>query len=123
LVAAPGAAQRGLDRILFRRHLTRLNFPEGVAGFLPHQGVLLEHFRDSARVLTGMIREAAAAITQAMGRPVRYLRFSATRKADVAKRIQAEHPCAGGLLRLLTCVEPCMTWHVHRRCRPAKGAT
>jgi hypothetical protein len=72
--------------------------------------VLLEHFRDFARVLTGTIREEAAAITRAVGRPVEYLRSSATRKEDVAKRIQAEHRFAGGLFCLLTCVEPCMKW-------------
>lgn len=105
---------KGLDRVLFRGHLSRLNFAEGVAGFLHGQGVLLKNFGAFVESLTTMIRDEALAVTEAIGRPVRYLESSTIRKEDVAKQIQAEHPVKAGLVCLLTCVEPCMTWQVFR---------
>jgi hypothetical protein len=105
---------RGFDRLLFRGHLTRLNFAEGVESFLRHQGVLKKDFGGLAEQVTAMIREEAESVAAALGRPTTYLESSTVRKEDVARRLLREHPVESGLVAVLSCVEPCVTWQMFR---------
>lgn len=105
---------KGFDRMLFRGHLCRLNFVEGVESFLRRQGVLKKEFGELAEQVTAMIREEAEAVTTALGRPMKYLESSTIRKEDVARQLLREHPIAGGLVGVISCVEPCMTWQMFR---------
>jgi hypothetical protein len=105
---------KGFDRLLFRGHLRRLNFPEGITGFLRRQGVLLKDFGEFAQQLTTMVRDEVARVAELTGRPAAYLESSAVRKEDAARRLLAKHPTKAGLVCILSCVEPCMTWQVFR---------
>lgn len=105
---------KGFDRLLFRGHLTRLNFAAGVEGFLRRQGALKKDFGALAEQVTTMLRHEANAIAAMVGRPAVYLQSSTVRKEDVARRLLREHPVDGGLVAVLTCVEPCMTWQMFR---------
>ena len=105
---------KGFDRLLFRGHLSRLNFADGVAMFLRSQGALLKNFGGFVEQVTTMIRQEVATIVDATGRPALYLESSAVRKEDVAKRLLKERPIKAGLVCILSCVEPCMTWQVFR---------
>lgn len=105
---------KGFDRLLFRGHLTRLNFAEGVESFLRRQDVLKKDFGELAEQVTAMIREEAESVAAALGRPTIYLESSTVRKEDVARRFLREHPVEGGLVGVLSCVEPCMTWQMFR---------
>ncbi len=105
---------KGFDRLLFRGHLLRLNYAEGVAGFLRRQGALLKDFGKFVEQVTAMIREETADAAVATGRPAVYLESSALRKEDVARRLLAKHPVEAGLVCILSCVEPCRTWQVFR---------
>jgi hypothetical protein len=105
---------KGFDRMLFRGHLTRLNFAEGVESFLRRQGVLKKDFGGLAEQVTAMIRDEADSVAAAHERPTRYLESSTVRKEDVARQMLREHPVDGGLVGVLSCVEPCMTWQMFR---------
>ena len=105
---------RGFDRLLFRGHLTRLNFAEGVEAFLRRQGVLKKDFGALAEQVTAMIRQEAESVAAAVGRPTTYLESSTVRKEDVARRLLREHPVESGLVAVLSCVEPCVTWQMFR---------
>lgn len=104
----------GFDRVLFRGFFRSLNHPGGVAAFLQHQGVLLKDFGDFVLAMTGMLRDAVAELAARLCRPVRYLESSAVRKEDVARAMLREHPTDQGLVGVVSCVEPCMTWQVFR---------
>jgi hypothetical protein len=105
---------KGFDRLLFRGHLMRLNFADGVESFLYRQGVLKKNFGELVEQVTTMLREEAESVAAMLGRPAVYLQSSTTRKEDVARRLLREHPVDGGLVAVLSCVEPCMTWQVFR---------
>lgn len=105
---------KGFDRLLFRGYLTRLNFADGVEGFLRRQGALKKDFGQFAEEVTTMIREGLERAATAARRPVVYLQSSAIRKEDYARRLLREQPVDTGLVCALSCVEPCMTWQVFR---------
>jgi hypothetical protein len=105
---------KGFDRLLFRGHLGRLNFAEGVESFLRSQGAMKKDFGEFAEQVTAMIRQEAESVATAFCRPATYLESSTVRKEDVARRLLREHPVDGGLVCILSCVEPCMTWQVFR---------
>jgi hypothetical protein len=105
---------KGFDRLLFRGHLMQLNFAEGVEAFLRRQGILKNDFGALADTLTGVIREQAESTARALDRPVRYLESSIVRKEDVARQMWREAPVDEGLVGLISCVEPCMTWQMFR---------
>ncbi len=104
----------GFDRLLFRGHLTRLNFAAGVESFLRQQGALKKDFGDVAEQVTAMIRQESESVAAALDRPTSYLESSTVRKEDAARRLWREHPVEGGLVCVLSCVEPCMTWQMFR---------
>ena len=105
---------KGFDRLLFRGHLTRLNFAEGVESFLRRQGTLKKEFGELAEQVTAMIREEAESVATVLARPTTYLESSTVRKEDVARRLLKEHPIDGGLVCIISCVEPCSTWQMFR---------
>lgn len=105
---------RGFDRLLFRGHLTRLNFTEGVESFLRSQGALKKEFGSLAEQVTAMIRSDVERVASAVGRPIKYLESSTVRKEDVARQMMREQPVEVGLVGVITCVEPCMTWQMFR---------
>jgi hypothetical protein len=105
---------RGLDRIVFRGVLSRLLYPEGLAAFLNRQGCLLKDFGHFVQETTGALRSLAAAAALRLGRPVHYLESSSVSKEEVARKSFEESPVKKGLVGLLSCVEPCMTWQVFR---------
>jgi hypothetical protein len=105
---------RGFDRLLFRGHLLRLNFAAGIEAFLHHQGALKKDFELFAREVTTLIRDETESLATSIGRPTSYLQSSAVRKEDVARQLLKEHPVDSGLVCILSCVEPCMTWQMCR---------
>ena len=105
---------QGFDRLLFRGHLTRLNFAGGVELFLRRQGALKKDFGQLAQQVTTMIRREAEALAHALARPFIYLSSSSIRKEEVARRILREQSVESGLVAVLSCVEPCMAWQMFR---------
>lgn len=104
----------GWDRIVFRGTYRILCVTAGMMEYLWHASVLLKHFGDHAEAMTRTLMQASLAAAERLDRPVIYLASSATRKEDVARRVLCEQPVDSGLICILKCVEPCMTYGIHR---------
>lgn len=104
----------GFDRMLFRGTLRQLAHVSGALSFLSYKYVLLKDFPAYAEALTQKIRARAAQIAESAGRPVRYLHSSQLRKEEVALDCLKRDPVDSGLICVLSCVEPCRSYEVHR---------
>ena len=104
----------GFDRLVFRGTLRQISFPEGMKGFLWHRQVLLKNFKAFALETTKTLKKASLRAAEAMGRPVVYLPSAKTNKEQVALEIAAKDGVTDGLICVLECVEPCMSYEVHR---------
>jgi hypothetical protein len=104
----------GFDRVLFRGHLTSLWYEKGLRHFLAAQGVLLKHFGPFVQAVTQMLRQASVEVAEKASVPVIYLESSKTRKEDVIRRLLKERPIDHGLIAILSCVEPCVSWQIYR---------
>lgn len=104
----------GWDRIRFRGSLRPLSYVDGMMKFLSYLSVLLKDFREWAQSLTDMQRKATQKYAADARRPVRYLNSSQVRKEDLIREIAAQDGITEGLIAVLSCVEPCSTWHVRK---------
>jgi len=104
----------GFDRLVFRGILRRLFYPQGMDYCLAFLGVLLKDFGQYVLQVTTRLKEASLALARASGRPIQYLASSQVRKDDLARQIAARDHLAAGLICVLTCVEPCQTFEIHR---------
>ena len=104
----------GWDRIVFRGTLRTLCFVQGMMSYLSRVGVLLKNFGDHSQAMTERLIAASLAAAEKAGRPVRYLPSAETRKEDVARDIAAADGIRQGLICVLTCVEPCQSYEIHR---------
>ncbi len=109
----------GFDRLVFRGTLRRISFSEGLMSFLWKRQVLLKDFGAFAEATTKTLREASEVEARRLGRPVIHLTSSRTDKEKLAERILKQDGISRGLIAVLTCVEPCMTFDIHRN-REAK---
>jgi hypothetical protein len=82
--------------------------------YLWRASVLLKDFGAHAEAMTKRLMEASLAAAERLDRPVLYLASSGTRKEDVAQGVLREHPVAAGLICVIKCVEPCMSYEIHR---------
>ena len=107
-------ALSGFDRLLFRGTLRRLANAAGLASFLSYTKVLLKDFGDHSLKLTEQVKEASLAAAEAAGRPVQYLSDPSVRKEDVAREIARRDGIGEGLVCVLSAVEPCWSFEIHR---------
>lgn len=110
---------RGFDRLVFRGTLRSLAVLGGMKYFLWHRQVLLKDFGRYAEAATRRLKEASLGVAEAAGRPVVYLPSAGTDKEAVARRIAEQDGVRRGLICVLTSVEPCMGYDIHRN-RDAK---
>lgn len=104
----------GFDRLVLRGTIRHLAHTEGMMGFLSKTNVLLKDFSSYMQHKTGQLKAASLEASQKLGRPVRYLESAGDRKEDIARRIVKKDGVEEGLVCVLTCVEPCMTYDIHR---------
>jgi hypothetical protein len=106
----------GFDRLRFVGSLLRLSYVDGLAAFLAATGVLLKDFGDFMLKLSQRIKQAGEQL--ALGTPsrcVHYLPSSAQSKEDFVRGLPAPaQPGPSGLIAVLSCVEPCRTYQIHR---------
>lgn len=110
----------GFDRLVFRGTLLPLVRPGGMFVFLTRAGVQLLDFKKFVLAVSDQVIESALAEARRLDRPVIYLRSSAVSKEDLARRVLAERPPAGGLICALRIVEPCMSFEYHRSPEPSE---
>lgn len=104
----------GFDRLVFRGTLRRLLYPGGMDYCLAFLGVLLKDFAQYVLQVTARLKEASLAAARGAGRPIQYLASSQVSKEALARKIAARDRLADGLICVLTCVEPCQTFEIHR---------
>jgi hypothetical protein len=106
----------GFDRLRFVGSLLRLSYVNGLAAFLAATGVLLKDFGQYMTDLSQRIKRAGEQLAlETPSRRVHYLSSSAQSKEDFVRGLPApEPPGPDGLLAVLSCVEPCRTYRIHR---------
>ena len=107
-------AVSGFDRILFRGTLRFLAHAGGLMHYLWNQKVLLKNFGDWSQDLTQQIRAQSEQVAHDAGRPVRYVNNSSLSKEQIATEIAEADGIKNGLVCVLTAVEPCQSYEVHR---------
>jgi len=104
----------GFDRLLLRGTLRQLAHLSGMRSFLAYKRILLKDFTDYAQSVTARVREQSNEIAEAAGMSVNYLPSSQVRKEDLARNLQDQRGIESGLVCVLSCVEPCMGYEIHR---------
>jgi len=104
----------GFDRLVFRGHLRSIGHPQGMMGYLWGNQVLLKNFGEHAEQITERLKEASLAHAKACGRPMEYLNSSQVNKEAMAQKILAQDGVRSGLICVLSCVEPCWKFQIHR---------
>lgn len=105
----------GWDRLRFRGSLRPLSYVDGLMQMLSWLSVLLKDFGNWAESLTDQLRGATKKLAETAGRPVIYLSSSHVRKEDRAREILERDGITHGLIAVLTCLEPCLTWQVRKQ--------
>jgi hypothetical protein len=104
----------GFDRLVFRGTLRRICYGQGMMSYLWQQQVLLKDFGGHVQQVSERIKAASLQAAQEQGRPIQYLYSSRVSKEEVARRIAARDKVEEGLVCVLSCVEPCMSFAVRR---------
>jgi hypothetical protein len=104
----------GFDRLRFSGQMLMLSISCGLAHFLNQTGVLLKDFGQYAEDLSDQIKQATIRLaeTTPWGR-VHYLASSEQRKEDFVRQLPAPQKQTG-LVAVLSCVEPCQSYVLHR---------
>jgi hypothetical protein len=109
----------GFDRLVFRGTIRQLSYIDGMRSYLSTRSILLKNFGDHSEKLTQMLKQAVSRAVERQGRPVVYLQSSKVRKEDVARDIARRDGITEGSIALLSCIEPCWSYQIHRN-REAK---
>lgn len=104
----------GFDRVVFRGTLRSLDFVDGLGRFLGSQGVLYKDFGAFAERCSTRLKEQAERIAQQQGRPLHYVESAQESKEKIARGIMERDGIREGLICVLTCVEPCMSFSMRR---------
>jgi hypothetical protein len=102
----------GFDRLMIRGTQRALANVAGMMTYLSYIGVLLKDFGGFVEQTSKRLKNASLAAAERLDRPIRYLPSSQTRKEDVARALAARDGIKEGLICVLTCVEPCMSYSV-----------
>jgi hypothetical protein len=104
----------GFDRLVFRGHLRGISYVAGMHRYLWANQVLLKGFGEHADQVTERLKAASLAAAKEPQRPVQYLASSKTSKEEVARAIAAQDRVTNGLVCVLTSVEPCWSFDIHK---------
>src|SRR3989442_9583806 len=104
----------GFDRLVLRGWLLAIVSVQGMNRLLWLKDVLLKDFGRWAQQMTEQLKEASCQAARDQNRPIVYLRSANTDKDEAARKIAAEDQITTGLVAILTCVEPCMSFEIYR---------
>lgn len=102
----------GADRLVLRGSLRSIQYGFGMMGYLWHKQVPLTGFGKHAEQLTQQIKEASLGEARRGNRPVQYLNSSKMDKKGLAQQIATRDQIQDGLICVLSCVEPCLSFEV-----------
>jgi hypothetical protein len=100
--------------LVFRGHLRSIGHPQGMMSYLWTNQVYLKNFGDHVEKVTQRVKEASLAAAKAGRRPVKYLNSSQLDKETIARNILAQDGVRNGLVCVLSCIEPCWKFEIHR---------
>ncbi len=104
----------GFDRVRFRGTLRMIANCKGLCCFLAWWGILMKDFKEWSMNLTEAIRRSAVDLAQTRGRPLMYVPSCNTDKDAIVREIAERDGIIAGLICVLTCVESCQTYTLHR---------
>jgi hypothetical protein len=104
----------GFDRLRLRGTLRQLYGPQVMEAYLNACHILIKNFGQLVERTTKAVKDKARALAEKAGRPFVYVPSSQTSKEDLARNIAARDKITDGLIAILNCVEPCMSFQVVR---------
>jgi hypothetical protein len=104
----------GFDRMIFRGTLRSISYAAGLEAFLSTRRVLLKDFGRFASAVSDRVKRHAETMARTHGRPFEYLASATLSKEDRARAIMTRDGITEGLICVLSCVEPCRTFDIHR---------
>jgi hypothetical protein len=104
----------GFDRLVFRGTLRSLAHLNGMQTYLAMNKVLLKDFGTHVQQVSEELKQASLAEARKLGRPVEYLASPQTDKEAQARKIAARDNVRQGLIGVLTSVELCRSFEIHR---------
>ena len=104
----------GLDRIRIRGTKRQWGHPGGLAKYLWIQGVRLVGFGKHAEQTSKRIKAATEQLAREAGLSVQYLASPGVDKDQRARQIAQQHGVREGLAAVLSAVEPCWSFEIHR---------
>ena len=104
----------GFDRLVLRGTLRSLAYTAGMMNFLYEIGVLLKEFGGYVERTTKQLRAACYEMARQLDRPVIYLPSSQPSKEALAQQMATRDAVSDGLICLLSCVEPCLSYEIRR---------
>lgn len=102
----------GFDRLRLRGTLRHLFQPTVMEAYLNACRVLIKDFGRFAQGITERLKAAVYTLAQKNNRPYRYLHSSQLSKETVARGIAHDDRLQGGLIAILGCLEPCLSYQV-----------
>jgi hypothetical protein len=108
----------GYDRMLFRGCLRSISYANGLERFLGARGVRYAEFKTFALGLSERLKGHAQGLAKKAGRPFEYLPPGTKNKEQVALNIAQRDGITEGLICVLRCVEPCVSYRIRRGAGP-----
>ena len=104
----------GFDRIVLRGTLRMLSFELGMLNFLQRTGVLLKNFGEYVEEQSKILKKSTIKKAVEENRSIIYLTSCKTRKEPIARKIVEEEKITSGLICVLKCVEPCVSYEIFK---------
>lgn len=102
----------GFDRVVFRGSLRALSTHTGMREFLYQNGILMKDFVGYSQPITAQLKEVSHRSCERKSRPFIYVPSPKTNKEEIAQQVLRDHPIQKGLICMLSCVEPGLSFEV-----------
>ena len=102
------------DRVLFRGTLRSISYLQGMETFLNANHILLKDFGEFVHRQSSLIKQHAEQFALCHGRPFEYVRSPSASKEEIAREIMTQDGITNGLICVLSCVEPCMSYAIRK---------
>jgi len=104
----------GFDRLVIRGSLRAIVTPAGMKNLLWLRQIRLSQFGQWAERRTEQLKQASCQAAKDQNRPIVYVPSSDTDKDELARQIASKDGITHGMVAILTCVEPCMSFDIYR---------
>jgi hypothetical protein len=102
----------GLDRIRFHGTKCLLASAGGLIHYFQKRQLAFKDFKPFAMAMTEQLKAGVQQQAESLGHPIDYLNSGQICKEDKALQLAKERGIREGLVAILSCVEPCHTFHL-----------